>query len=85
MFLTLFVENGDESTGQQMDLGAISDFQDFQKGTLWTTFFAQYVDFGAVVRSSFDTLGPSLARSLTQNGPRTPRDQIFIDLEMILD
>jgi hypothetical protein len=65
-----------------VDFGAILDFRDFQKGTLWTTFFAerapksQSPELGVTSLSVFE---PTLAPPAPQHGPKTLQDQIFIE------
>ena len=71
---------------EKLDLGAISDFQDFQKGTFWIIFSMQRApksQYPELRVSSQDR--PWRDRPASQNGPRTPRDQMFIDLGLISD
>jgi hypothetical protein len=67
-----------------LGVGANLDFRDFQKGAVRTTFFAQSRNMLPGVRAGA-SLVPTLAPTATQNGPRTSRDQMFIDFETISD
>ena len=64
--------------GQPGGFGAISDFRDFQKGALSNPLFRSKSRLkGSVRRFGRKRSGEfPLAPPTTQNGPRTPRDQI---------